>query len=29
MLWHGKRCESEEATPEEIEEMERLLSEFR
>ena len=29
MLWHGKRCESEEATPEEIEEMEKLLSEFR
>ena len=29
MLWHGKRRESQEATPEEIEEMERLLSEFR
>lgn len=29
MLWHGVRCESQEATPEEIKEMEELLSEFR
>ena len=29
MLWHGKRCESEECTPEELEEMDKLLSEFR
>ncbi len=29
MLWHGVRCESQEATPEEIAEMEELLSEFR
>lgn len=29
MLWHGKRCESQEATPEEVKEMEDLLSEFK
>ena len=29
MLWHGKRCESEQCTPEELEEMDKLLSEFR
>lgn len=29
MLWNGKRCESEEATLEEIEELELLLSEFK
>ena len=29
MVWDGKRCESEPATPEEIAEMEDLLSEFK
>ena len=29
MVWNGKRCESEPATPEEIAEMEDLLSEFK
>lgn len=29
MLWHGVRCESQEATPEEQAELEALLSEFR
>lgn len=29
MVWDGKRCESESATPEEIAEMEDLLSEFK
>ena len=29
MLWHGKRCESEKCTPEEIEELDKLLSEYR
>ena len=29
MLWNGKRCESEEATLEEMEELELLLSEFK
>jgi hypothetical protein len=28
MLWNGQRCESEKATPEEIKEMEAMLSEF-
>lgn len=28
MLWNGKRCESKECTPEEMKEMEELLSEF-
>ena len=29
MLWNGKRCESKEATPEQIKEMEDMLSEFK
>ena len=29
MLWNGKRCESEEATLEEMKELELLLSEFK
>ena len=29
MLWHGKRCEAIPASPEEIKEMEELLSRFK
>lgn len=29
MLWHGKRCEAVQASPEEIAEMEEMLSEFK
>lgn len=29
MIWNGKRCESETASPEEIKEMEEMLSEFK
>lgn len=29
MLWNGKRCESKESTPEQIKEMEDMLSEFK